>query len=571
MKLRYVELGEFDRETAQRLSSWTEKLAGCKVDYSHSDLPKNLKWNAALRVIWLGDPFVLAGGHNLFTKYFDDMDSDTARLFKDCAYFWLLSDSIEYTHPRLPRSRIVVLDWTSSGQRKIRDAIERLSSFPRLKGLSESADLLRKEIRRVAEEPTGPGCSVLIAGPSGSGKEEVAHSLVEGSSRAAEGMQALGGAWLKMEPGMALTELVGLRRGPIEERCDGLLKQLTKRAMFIDDFESAPPYIQETLLRIMAVAEGEEAAYRPVGADGDEHTNVWPIFATNKNLQDFMKEGLRADFLYRFGARIISILPLSERPADLPAIAHGVWKSIWDKTPDDARREPLRSDALRCLFAKDVDWGGNVRSLASLLKLVVAGMRDPALNGYSQTEIVEMITARGRTYFDMVIGQQERKLMAVSRRLEDEIREADNDHPRRMGPSAKNDPDEAKLTRSEEAAKAALTTSGWTSFCEIVRSAPPTKSRKVVRVSVRLARIIWYLSERKTISVEDAAEITGIAGGSEEEEQVEKKKNQTTARKDLEYMSHGQKPINRMVRDSSKAHHYELVSSHWRVDHPQQV
>ncbi len=58
-----------------------------------------------------------------------------------------------------------------------------------------------------------------------------------------------------MEPGMAMTELVGLQRGRKEERIDGELAQLSDRAMFIDDFESAAKCIQETLLRVMSVPE----------------------------------------------------------------------------------------------------------------------------------------------------------------------------------------------------------------------------------------------------------------------------------------------------------------------------
>jgi hypothetical protein len=333
--------------------------------------------------------------------------------------------------------------------------------------------------------------------------------------------------------------------------------------LFIDDFESAPQIIQEVLLRVMAVPEGERAPYRPVGAIRDEETNVWLMFATNKPLKDFVGKGMRVDVLYRFGTRVISILPLEQRPADLPAIAHAAWSSIWDGIPGDERREPLRSDALRSLVAKEVDWDGNVRILVSILKLVVAGMRDLSLNGFSQADIIDLITSRGRTYLEMVVAQQERKLV-VPAGIEEQICEADFGHPRFLGPSVKGDPDEQRLTASEAAAKAALTPDGWKSFSEIVGSAPPTKSPRVIRVSVRLARIVWYLSQRLVISVDDAARITRYQGEtSVSGDRADANKNETTARKDLEHLARDPMALIRVVKDSSKAYRYEKITKNF--------
>ena len=340
----------------------------------------------------------------IWTRYLTELDDEAVMVLKDCAYFWVLTNGNSYRNSRLPSSRMVAVNWSASGQNVIREAIHRLARFPRLRGLSHDSDRLRREIERVAKDKTGPGCSVLILGPSGAGKEEVAQSLFRLSDRRRGRLQAVGGAWLNMEPGMAMTELLGLFRGQEWERCDGLLKQLRGGAIFFDDFESAPVYIQETLLRIMSVPEGAEAPYRPVGALRDEYTDAWLFFATNKNLREFFSEkGLRMDFLYRFGARIIGVSALRERPADIPAIAHAVWESIWqDLPPDDRRREPLRSQAVRALVAKGAQWEGNVRTLAALLKLVASRMRDSTWNGVSQARLVESITDRGPTYMDWI-------------------------------------------------------------------------------------------------------------------------------------------------------------------------
>ena len=396
MKVLYFDLGNPGKPPSDILTSWTKELSGISLETPSS--PDT--WEDAIRAVWRGEPFLIAAEPKFLDRYLARLDADAVEVLRDCAYFWLLTDSSTYVHKHLPGDRLVALDWKNPSQNLVRDALKRLGQFPRLKGLSRVTDKVRRRIAQLAAGQTGPGCSVLILGPTGSGKEEVAQSLVAASNRQEQGMQALSGAWLKMEPGMAMSELVGLERGRLEERIPGLLKQLSHKTMFIDDFESCPDNVQETLLRVMSVPEGEPAPFRPVGGLKDIETNVWPIFATNRDVTSFV----RPDFLYRFGARIIWLLPLADRPADFAPIAHAIWAGIWVKRPGDSRREPLRSAAVKHLYGKELNWEGNVRSLAALLKLVAAEMCEPSMNGWSQTEIIDEITARGPRILDWVAG-----------------------------------------------------------------------------------------------------------------------------------------------------------------------
>ena len=360
--------------------------------------PNGDEQESARSAVWRGLPFVLSGNEEVLDRYFDGLDEDSTDVLADHAYFWILAEGGEYTHKSLPNDRLVTLDPAAPTQHIVGTAIKRLERFPRIQGLSRSTDILRDNILKIANEETGPGCSVLILGPSGSGKEEVAQALAAKSGRKDTSLQAISGAWLKMEPGMAMSELLGLVRGRVEERIVGLLTQHSERTLLIDDFESAADCVQETLLRIMSVPEGSRATYRPVGGDKDLQTNVWLVFATNRDVESFA----RADFIYRFGARVIWILPLEERPADFPSIAQHIWASIWDRYPTDKRREPLRSSAVKHLYCGELNWDGNVRALASLLRLVTAEMRNPAMNGCSQMEIIDEITSRGPRYLDWV-------------------------------------------------------------------------------------------------------------------------------------------------------------------------
>jgi DNA-binding NtrC family response regulator len=397
MKVLLFPIGKMDTDLSQDIKAWTNQVP----DVEWENPPAGTERESASRAAWRGFPFVIAGERKALDHYFDSLDDDSLEVLQDCAYFWVLTDSSDYVHKAIPADRPAALDWATPTQYIISAALNRLTQFPRLIGLSRTTHILRARIDQLAKDRTGPGCSVLILGPSGSGKEEVAQSLVGASSRKEKGMQALSGAWLNMEPGMAMTEVVGLERGRPDERIDGLLAQLSDRAMFIDDFESAAACVQETLLRVMSVPEREAAPFRPVGGLRDRFTKVWPIFATNRDVESF----LRSDFLYRFGARVIWLLPLCDRPADLPAIAQAVWARIWDNFSDnlpDERQEPLRSAAVKHLYGKHMSWEGNVRSLSALLKLVAAEMREPAMNGWSQTRIIDEITSRGPKYLDWV-------------------------------------------------------------------------------------------------------------------------------------------------------------------------
>lgn len=502
MILRYIPLEQLPNAASKAVDDWTSRFEEqVKLDWRHSTLDPDTQQQSALRAPFYGDPFIVSGRRPILDRYLQELDPVAANVLADCAYCWFLTDAADYDHPRLPRGRVSVLNWNRSGQREIWRAAKLLAAVPKLCGLSASADRIRKEILRIGKGTTGPGCSVLILGPSGSGKEVVKDSLLGASGRTGQQISK-GGAWLNMEPGMALTELVGLARGPIEERCKGLLEDCKDGALFIDDFESAPTQLQEVLLRIMSVKEGSKAAYQQVGSADDRFTNVWLIFATNRELSQFVSDGhLREDFLFRFGERILVLPPLKQRPADIPAIAHSLWSAIWGK--EDER---LRTSAVCHIMSQGFEWKGNVRELNALLRLLAALMRDPEFNGYHQSALLEMITSRGRTHLEW-IGMVTAKFNPPARTFEQTIREADDGHPRRSAPSSPMDPPELNLTPSESAAKAALTAEGWEIFKEIVRHADG--GNRGVPVSVRLARIVWYLSRSGTVKPALVTELTG--------------------------------------------------------------
>lgn len=520
VRLLFFELNK-SNIPADKIEEWKSQL---KALYPTIDFVESCDPQWSNRAVWMGEPFVLAGAKASLDRYLDCMDDHTALLLADCGYFWLLTDGPDYQHRRLATDRVIALTWDAFEQNVVRERLQLLELFPRLKGLSNQMQLIREEIFRVAAEPTGPGHSVLIFGGSGVGKEEVAQSLFEISDRAETsaiehgGMHSLSGAWLNMEPGMALTELIGLAENRAQRGIayPGLMKLFTNGALFIDDFESAPRMVQESLLRVMSAA-GKTAVYRKVGGTKNEETGVWLIFATNSPLDKLLQDDrLREDFMYRFEDRVLMIPPLKHRACDFPAIARSIWRQLWERSKDRSRERrdreppPLTSDALKQLFAKDLQWEGNVRTLRAFLALIVSMKRNPAHNQSSPGMLIDMLAQRGPTYKHWV-RIVATSFFATGRTLEEQIRGADTGHIRCFGPSSVDDPEESNLTPSEREARNVLTPEGWHAFKRLVASAPKTKSGSVVRASVRLSRIIWYLAQSNSITWTIAAKLSDVS------------------------------------------------------------
>jgi DNA-binding NtrC family response regulator len=349
------------------------------------------------------------------------LDGVEREVLSNIAYYWLLTDSARYRHALLPYDRVVVLDWRADEQQVIGSAMSQLEQFPRLAGLSNDAHHLREEVLRLSKELRGPSTPVLILGESGSGKEEVAQSLVAMSGLPAKpGLHCLSGAWLKLDSGMAHSELLGIDARIASEVSarPGLFETHSTGALFIDDFDTAPQLVQEQLLRITATEKGRPAKFRRLGGLSDRETNVWLIFATNADIELMLNEKqLRPDFLYRFEDRVLLIPPLRDRLADLPAIAYHIWSRLILEAQDQEKATAHQKEApdlsvdgrakvaiedrvlswksIKDIYSRKLQWEGNVRELAALLRLVASMIRMPQHREHSTGALLEHILARG--------------------------------------------------------------------------------------------------------------------------------------------------------------------------------
>src|SRR4051812_21138679 len=202
--------------------------------------------------------------------------------------------------------------------------------------------------------------SVLILGPTGSGKEVVARMIHELSRRSRARVQAVNCAALPDT--LFESEIFGYEKGAFtgaQDRKPGRLEMANEGTLFLDEIGDMSLIAQAKFLRVL-----EERRFERLGGQRSIAVDFRLISATNRPLEQFVRDGrFREDLYYRVNAFAIRLPSLKERPVDIPVLAdrfltryctaHGL--------PLDGKvfsREAM--DALTIY-----PWPGNIRELES--------------------------------------------------------------------------------------------------------------------------------------------------------------------------------------------------------------
>ena len=205
---------------------------------------------------------------------------------------------------------------------------------------------LSAAIRRVA--PTR--ISVLVAGPTGTGKELVARAIHRLSGRRGR-LVALNGAAIPET--LAESTLFGHARGAFtgaQTPAPGAFVEAHQGTLFLDEIGEMSPAIQAKLLRALETGE-----ILPVGGARPHQVDVRVVAATNRRIEPHSdRAGFRADLYARLAGVVLSTVPLAERRADIvPLLRHFL---------NDDR--PITADLAEALLLRP--WPLNVRELKSL-------------------------------------------------------------------------------------------------------------------------------------------------------------------------------------------------------------
>lgn len=221
-----------------------------------------------------------------------------------------------------------------------------------LAGQAHATVQLRAMVRRVG--PTR--VSVLVLGPTGSGKELVARALHACSPQSASAFVAIHCGALSAE--LLESELFGHLKGSFTGAYrdqPGLVEAAHGGTLFLDEVGEMPPPMQVKLLRFL-----QEGTFVPVGGRSQKKAEVRVVAATHRDLEAMVRDGsFREDLYYRLKGVVLRTPALSERPADVPLLATRFLHRV-------APRAGLSGDALAWLAARE--WPGNVRELKALVE-----------------------------------------------------------------------------------------------------------------------------------------------------------------------------------------------------------
>lgn len=245
--------------------------------------------------------------------------------------------------------------------RTLRDTLAKPFGVASIIGESDAMQRVKALVRKVA---TSPGSTVLITGESGTGKDLVAKVIHYSSGRAARPFLNI--TCSALPETLMESELFGHERGAFTDARSqkrGLLEQADDGTVFLDEIGEMTPALQAKLLRFL-----EEKTFRRVGGSADIHVDVRVIAATNRNLEETVRDGkFRDDLYYRLNVLRLEVPPLRARVDDLSRLAQH-FVEVFSRE----FRRPVRAlsaDAEQAL--RSYGWPGNVRELRNLVERAV--------------------------------------------------------------------------------------------------------------------------------------------------------------------------------------------------------
>ncbi|MHB1429203.1 MAG: sigma-54-dependent transcriptional regulator [Rhodocyclaceae bacterium] len=259
----------------------------------------------------------------------------------------------------------------------VAEAIEKIRLRRENRALREQVDSFQGKVRIItqvgemqrlldlARQVAPTDCNVLITGESGTGKELFARYLHHHSHRADRPFIAMNCGAFNEE--LLANELFGHVKGAFtgaQADKQGLLAAADGGTLFLDEVTEMSPAMQVKLLRVI-----QEREVLPLGATATLKVDVRFVAATNRNLQEMMKNGeFRQDLWFRLNVVNLHIPPLSHRREDVPLLAYHFLGKCAARMNKPVRE--ISAEAMSIL--KAYDFPGNVRELENIIERGVA-------------------------------------------------------------------------------------------------------------------------------------------------------------------------------------------------------
>jgi two-component system response regulator PilR (NtrC family) len=245
----------------------------------------------------------------------------------------------------------------SDENRLLRRELQERYEFHNIIGRSRNM----QEVFRMIEKVAPSESTVIIYGESGTGKELVARALHCHSRRKDGTFLAVNCAAI---PNSLLeSEMFGYEKGAFtgaNTQKKGLFEEAHQGTLFLDEIGDLDTVLQAKLLRVL-----QEGEFQRVGGTKTIQVDVRLLAATNKHLEEEVKEGrFRQDLYYRLNVVPIFLPPLRDRKEDIPYLIEHFLRKYQQKHGKPLKR--VTSEVMKHLM--DYRWDGNVRELESVIE-----------------------------------------------------------------------------------------------------------------------------------------------------------------------------------------------------------
>jgi len=324
---------------------------------------------------------------------------ETAREALKSGAFDYLTKPLDIDELKLIVQRALRHHQLEQENRYLRERLDDRFDFSNIIGNSRAMKNLFETLAQVA--PTD--ATVLITGESGTGKEIVANAIHQNSPRCHKPMIKVNCAALPET--LLESELFGHEKGAFTgatTRTRGRFQLAHKSTIFLDEISEMTPATQAKILRTL-----QEREVEPLGSSTTVKIDTRIISATNKDLENEIREGrFRDDLYYRLNVVRTEIPPLRKRREDIPLLADFFLKQYVEKN-----RKLVKGFTPRAMDAiMRHDWPGNVRELENLIERAVIMTRGDMItldefpntinHQFSEIDEVENELSTGRTLKD---------------------------------------------------------------------------------------------------------------------------------------------------------------------------
>lgn len=284
----------------------------------------------------------------------------------------------------------------------------------------ESEEPLMQRALEVAFKAAPTAATLLILGPSGTGKSVLAREVHKRSTRSEAAFVTVNCPSLSRE--LLESELFGHVKGAYTGATtdtQGKVASAEGGTLFLDEIGEVPLEIQPKLLRLL-----QEREYERVGEARSRKADVRMIAATNRNLADEVKQGrFREDLFYRLNVISVPLPGLRERRGDLLRLAEGYEKYFSARM---GKRVSGFSPAVEKAFL-DYPWPGNLRELRNIVERAVILTLDSKIQIHDLPEDFtghpdNSVAVGARVTLDELETEHIRRILQLAKNLDEAAR-----------------------------------------------------------------------------------------------------------------------------------------------------